>query len=269
MQRDHAGGELRGSEAEVGRPLEDAGGALLEPAAPDVAGGCVEERDVRLQVEHGRAVEQVEPADDDRVGLDGHDLGEREPERVRPARRARRERPARLVVEERRHRLVPAGRLVEVCQHPDVREARDVAQAAPVRLGDLDPRRPGVVGDRLEGHPVQRAVRRADAADRRVHDRLRHAPVAERLDERERRPRGRETPEREGRVEALAAAARASSSRSALARSAAWVESKGSGSRADRSSRSSFTISAERSSRTWSTGEASQPRRHGGRRRSG
>ena len=62
---------------------------------------------------------------------------------------------------------------------------------------------PGVVGDRLQGHPVQRGVRGADAADRRVHDRLRDAPVAERLDERERRPRGREAPEREGRVEPL------------------------------------------------------------------
>ncbi len=127
--------------------------------------------------------------------------GEREPDRVRPARRAGRERPVRAVVEEGRHGRVPAQALVEVGEHPDVGEAVEVGEAAAVGLGELDRRLAARVGDRLERHAVELRVRRDDVADRPVDDGLDRAAVEERLDERERGAGDGQPPEHERAVE--------------------------------------------------------------------
>ena len=210
---DHSAGRAAWPEAQVGRPLEHARGAVFEPAAPDVA-RRVRRRAARTASGRGR---ESRRADRGRGRPPRRARPPRSPRAtgrwVRPVRRARREGPARPVVEEGRDRVVPAGGLVEMRQHPEVREACHVAEGSSMGLGDVDPRRPGVVGDRLQRHALQRSVRRADAADRGVDDRLGHPPVAQRLDEGERRPRAREAPERERRLEPLGGRGRVSPAR--------------------------------------------------------
>ena len=120
------------------------------------------------------------------------------------------------------------------------------------------------------GMPVQRAVRGADAADRRVDDRLRDPPVAERLDERERRPRGRETPEREGRLEPL----RGRRARLELPLRPGRGARPGSRARAPGRGPTGRAGAASPSARSGARGRGrperrATPRRHGGRPRSG
>src|SRR5690554_8227724 len=54
----------------------------VDPAAPDLV-AVVELADVGLDVEERRAVQHVDPADPDGVALDGDDLDEGDPDRVR------------------------------------------------------------------------------------------------------------------------------------------------------------------------------------------
>ena len=129
--------------------------------------------------------------------------GQRDADWVRPPRRARREGPVRHFVEEDVHLRVPADDLVQMREHPDVGEAIEIRETAAVGLEDLDRRRAAVVGHRLEWHAVEIDVRRGNAPDRSVDDRL-DPPLVERgLNEGQRCAAVREAPEGERAVESL------------------------------------------------------------------
>ena len=138
------------------------------------------------------------PFHDDSGGRHADDASERESERIRTTWRARRERPMPFVVEERSHRGFPADDLVKVGDYPDVGEAVEICKASTMRCRDLDRRLAPRVCHRLQRHPVELGVRRADVSDRVVDDRLDDATVEQAFHERERRTTDRESPETQG-----------------------------------------------------------------------
>src|SRR5262245_13887892 len=112
----------------------------LEPPDTNVARRSVEHRHVRLQVENGSSVEQVDSLDGHTRGLDGHDAGERNAEWVRTTRRARRERPMLSTVEERPDLRPPTEDFVQVRDDPDMGKPLEVGETSEVRDRDMDQR---------------------------------------------------------------------------------------------------------------------------------
>jgi hypothetical protein len=111
-------------------------------------------RDVGLDVEHGRRVEEIDPGDPYPSPLDGEQSDDREPDRVRALRRPSREHPAGLVVEQGHllERAVPWG-AVQPGEDVDVREAGEIAQPRRELGADRDDPLPIGLRDRLEQHP--------------------------------------------------------------------------------------------------------------------
>jgi NTE family protein len=149
-------------------------GELVEPPAARICRRPVEAGDVRLEVQDGRAVQEVDASELDL--LTGHldQLDEAEPDRVNAPRPAGGEdaHRARLAAEQKRdlaHGCVVIGVTwaVQPAQQPGVVEIRESVQAVPVRLGDLDDAvlRAGQAG--LDRRGLQLVVAGADHSDDR------------------------------------------------------------------------------------------------------
>src|SRR5690554_3759929 len=110
----------------------------VDPAAPDVV-AVIELADVGLDVEERGAVQHVDPADPDGVALDGDDLDEGDPDRVRAAEMAYGKDPALLAaVDERALAQAKAVCPVEVVEEDDVGEPLDPFEPLGILGKDLD-----------------------------------------------------------------------------------------------------------------------------------
>jgi hypothetical protein len=188
-------------EAVVRAAAEDALRAPVEPARADVPPGTSKSGTYGLRSSTGVPASRSMPSTTTASSSTETIRASERPTGIRPPRRAGREGAVRRVVEERRDGRIPARRLVQVREHPEVREAFEVVEAAAVRLEHLDPRLAARVRDRLEGHAVEVRVRRGDEADRAVDDRLDGSPVEQGLDERQCGTDDREAPEDERPLE--------------------------------------------------------------------
>src|SRR5271165_119487 len=149
-----------------------ADGELVEPAASRISGRAVEASDVRLEVDDGRPVQEIDAGEHD--GLTGHlqELDEAEPDRVDPPRPAGGEDAHRALLAAEQERDLPqwrvarrVARAVQPAEQPGVAEIREPVQAVPVRLDDLDGAVLGAVETGLDRRGLQLLVAGPDHAD--------------------------------------------------------------------------------------------------------
>ncbi len=154
----------------VGADLVDPAGAALQPAGALGVDG-VERRDIGLDVEHRRAVEQVEAGDVQDRSLHAGQTHHGEPDRIGMARGAGGEHAAHRVVEIGDDLELAGHRPVQVADEVQVREAVEVAQPGRVSRRQLDAPPDVGGGDGLQRHPRTLGERRAHDPDRLIADR--------------------------------------------------------------------------------------------------
>src|ERR1017187_4898448 len=174
VERDPAGAEAAMRVRRLGRGDQ----IRTVPSSPrvqpglGVSGRAVGAGDVRLEVDHGSAVQEIHAREHDRLAGHLEDLDEAEPDGVDPPRSAGGEdaHPALLAAEQVRdlaQRCVSArvARAVQPAEQPGVVKPCEAVQAIPVRLGDLDGAVLGAVETGLDRRGLQLLVTAADNSD--------------------------------------------------------------------------------------------------------